>query len=103
MKIRTIADEIIGVTPVSIPEGSHWETTDHEDGTYTSLLIDKDGHCKMTVTSKQKIFNFGESGHDFVFGFYLIDENGMHVYANQEIDKYNSLLERIRKSKNEDL
>ena len=75
---KLIGDEIQSVTPKnsSIIEKeykNHWGDT----------VIKYEDSMFAIVYSSEPHYLYGDWGHDFLYGFYVIDENEKHIYADQ--------------------
>ena len=99
---RTIAQDLVSVQPAPMPDGATWQTVTHEDGTYTKTLVYADGTTGYTVTNRPHVDKFGDYGHAFGMGYYAVGQDGIKVYAFDNIDLFNKAMAEIRMMK-EDL
>ena len=79
---RTIAQDLISIKPMELPSDVIVENIDGDTiHTYPSGL-------KVTYTDKPTIYEFGDYGHSFGNGFYVINEKLEHVYINNDPEEY---------------
>lgn len=89
IKAKTIADDIMPIVPDATPIEyvntyiNHWGET---------VNVTKSG-MSMTVATESHL-QYGDWGHEFLNGWYIIGEDNMPVYANDE--KYNEIFDKCK-------
>lgn len=84
---RTIADSIESVKPMQPGKikkqyENHWEET----------VTQYEGSMFSTITSHDSHLMFGDRGHAFGMGYYVVNERGQMVYSNSE--EYSELVKK---------
>jgi hypothetical protein len=89
VQAQTIADQIQGVTPRMDVPSIKESYKDHMGNDVT--VYEKGGR---TIHSYSSTHLYGDYGHSFGHGFFIIDQNGEMVFTNDE--RYNELVEICR-------
>lgn len=55
----------------------------------------------LEFTDEPCIFKFGELGHAFLYGFYIVNEEGEKIYISQNEKEYYDTAERFKKFESE--
>lgn len=84
---KTIADSLESVTPkapgkIKKQYENHWGET----------VTQYEGNIFSNITSTNSHHMFGDKGHSFGFGFYVVNERGEMVYSGSE--EYNELVKK---------
>ena len=84
---KTIADSLESVTPkapgkIKKQYENHWGET----------VTQYEGNIFSNITSTNSHHMFGDKGHSFGFGFYVVNERGEMVYSGNE--EYNELVKK---------
>ena len=85
---KTIATELVSVQPLSAPSGildgiTNWSNPIASYKNYWGETVHVYGNGSKSIQNDKKkpIYRYGDVGHSFIHGFYIIDENGEPVYA----------------------
>ncbi len=84
----TISEQLISVLPEAGPQPLR-TYEDHMGNTVTEYVSGG-----RTTHSYSSTHLYGEYGHSFLKGFYVVDENGEMVFAGEE--RYDELVEKCR-------
>jgi hypothetical protein len=87
---RTIADSLESVTPKA-PGKIKEQYENHWGETVTKY----EGSMFSNITSNESHLMFGDRGHAFGFGYYVVNERGEMVYSSSE--EYAELVEKCSK------
>lgn len=95
LAIKSLASDLISVQPMSGPPPGT-ETYVNEKG---NTVYKTPKGTVMEVGSNFEKMKPGEGGHSFGKGWFIVDENGKFVYAGDDFEKYNNLMEKYRRNR----
>jgi hypothetical protein len=87
----TIADRIIGVQPIMESPVIKRQYQDHMGDTV--IEYEGGGISRYSYSSTHL---YGDYGHSFGFGYFIVNETGEMVFASQDPEQYNALSEKCQ-------
>jgi hypothetical protein len=77
--VKTIAMDLVPVQPLSKPTGAFMPIGSYTDYWGETVVLYKDGY-KQIHSSGERRSRYGDTGHAFINGYFIVDEDGSSVY-----------------------
>jgi hypothetical protein len=91
MPVGTIADQIVGVQPSMESPPIKRQYRDHMG----SHVTEYESGSK-TIHSYESFHLYGDYGHAFGMGYFIVNESGEMVFVSRDPEQYNALAEKCR-------